>query len=90
MECTSVYSRELCRVLAAKLRENRWDHSFMLAGSFLNPLFREMEFIADARLRLEKRSKAESFAPKLIRKLKDKSTLISSEIKEENADEMAP
>ena len=53
--CPSLCSRELCRVLAAKLHENRWDYQLMLVGSYLNPLFREMDFVADARLSMENR-----------------------------------
>ena len=66
----SIYSRELCRVLYQHLTSKTIDHPLLLIGCYLNPLFREMEFISNERLRIDYRSKAEGFTRKLVRKRK--------------------
>ena len=41
----STYSRELPRVLRTKVLQKQWDHSLLLVGCYLNPLFREMDLL---------------------------------------------
>ena len=43
----SIYSRELRRILYQHLTSKPIDQPLLLTGCFLNPLFREMEFISD-------------------------------------------
>ena len=57
----SVYSRDLARVLLERMLNHVWDHPLLLAGCFLNPLFREFEFIPDSTLRIDYRLKAMEF-----------------------------
>ena len=66
----SIYARELCRVLYQHLTSKPMDYHLYLTGCCLNPLFREMGFIRDERLRMDYRSKAEEFTRKLVRKHK--------------------
>ncbi len=73
----SIYSRELSNALREKLLENSWDHPLLIVGCYLNPMFREMEFISDSRTRTDCRSKAEVFAGKLVRKQRERSRLSS-------------
>ena len=63
----SVYSREISRVLREELLSNSWDHPLLLLGSYLDPIFRKMEFIEESVKRKEFREKAEEFARKLVR-----------------------
>ena len=64
----SVYSREMCRVLLEELLRNSWDHPLLLLlGCYLNPIFREMEFIEESVKCKKCREKAEEFARKLVR-----------------------
>ena len=68
----SIYSRELCSDMLIKLLEKQWEHPLLLVGCYLNPMFREMEFVEDRARRLDYWSKAEEFARKLVRKHKKK------------------
>ena len=63
----SVYSRAIYRVLREELLRNSWDHPLQLLGSYLNPIFLEMEFLEESLKRKERREKAEEFARKLVR-----------------------
>ena len=67
----SIHSRELCGVIRMRMLEYLWDHPLLLVGFYLNPLFREMEFITDSIKRTEFRLKVEELARKLVRKHKE-------------------
>ena len=43
----SIYSRKLCRVLYEVMMRLSVEHPLLLLGAYLNPLFREMEFIPE-------------------------------------------
>lgn len=72
MEQPSVHSRDLSRVLQERLDENESDDPLLLPGCYLNPRFREMEFVSNDGLRAEFKFKAEEFARKLGRKSKER------------------
>ena len=75
----SIYSRELCCAIRDKLHQMAWDHPLLLVGCYLNPLFREMEFIHNPTMRVEYRSKAEDFDRKLTRKHKERTVIFNME-----------
>ena len=66
-----IYSRELCKFIRFKLLQRSWDHHLFLVGCYLNPIFREMDFISDPIRRLNLRLKAEDFTQKMICKQKE-------------------
>ena len=68
MSQPSIYSRELCRILYEVMMSLSIEHPLLLLDAYLNPLFREMEFIPDMKKRSELRLKAEEFTRKLLRK----------------------
>lgn len=66
----SIYSRKLSRILRYYSRMKPLDHPLLLIGSYLNSIFREMEFISDVRVKTEYRAQAEEFTRKVVRKNK--------------------
>ena len=63
----SIYSRKLCWNLRSYLVEEKWTHPLLLVGCYLNPLFREIEFIPEVIEKQEHRPKDKDFAWKLVR-----------------------
>ncbi len=60
----SIYSREICTVMGDRMMKQRWEYPLLLVGCYLNPWFREIEFVRDENLRPKYRSKAEEFTRK--------------------------
>ena len=60
----SIYSRELCGVIRMRMLEYWWNHPLLLVGCYLNPLFREIEFMTGNVKRTEFHSKADAKAQK--------------------------
>ena len=71
----SVYSRKLSELVKNHLKILLHHHPLLLFGCYMNPVFRESEFIEDVTLRAEYRSRAEEFARKLSRKYQMKNQL---------------
>ena len=57
----------LCRDLGQYLRMQLKNHLLLLVGCYLNPLIREIEFVADPVACLNLRMKAEEMTRKLAR-----------------------
>ena len=64
----SAYSRALTRVIHERMLNHVWYHPLLLVGCFLNPLFRDFEFIPDNTYHTDYRSKAMDFTRTLCGK----------------------
>ena len=82
----SIYSGDFCRILQERLDENKQDHPLLV----LDPLFREIEFVANNSLRAEYKSKAEELTRKLLRNRKERLRTNSLGDDVLDVDEMGP